>query len=248
MLNIAFCDTNQIFKDHSTGAQLLGQCLTELEQLQMHEYQGAKRQVQFLAGRLAAKKALQKSFSQGSLTDLDIEIRKQNLNKQSIRPNVWLKGIQNNSSLSISHSENIACAVSSSRQVGIDVEKISRRSSVFYEDVLTDAEFQCWQKMNQMQPHVADFLGTLYWTAKEAMSKCLGLGLSVPFDFFQVDFNSLSLIDSSINLEKWFLYNGEFIQGKVKHGGKQGMQLWSRLLTVPDGDQFVVTVSLENEL
>lgn len=243
MLNIAFCDANQIFKDHSTGAQLLGQCLTELEQLQMLEHQGAKRQVQFLAGRLAAKKALQKNFSQAELSHLDIEIRKENLNKQSLKPKVWLQGHQNTTDLSISHSHNIACAVSSSRQVGIDVEKINRRSPVFYEDVLTINEFKHWQGLYQVQPVAADMLGTLYWTAKESMSKCLGVGLSVPFNSFEIDLGSLNLMNETEKFEKWFLYHGDFGHGVVK----QRIQLWSRVLKVPGNDQFVVTVSMKSD-
>lgn len=270
MLNIAFCDTNQIFKDlfkvNGAGLQLLNQCLTELEQIQMGQYQGSVRQIQYLSGRLAAKKALQSTIEnklktklqnqqprwhqQTKYNNLDIEIRNQNLSKQSLKPQVWINGIPNSVGMSISHSGNIACAAASSRQVGIDIEKISSRSKYFYEDVLTASEFEHWftvqtdvQSENSV---VADVFGTIYWTAKEAMGKCLGVGLSVPFNSFAIQLAGLSemILAQPMILEKWFSYSGVFSSTSMM----QTMQIWSRLLSMPDGEKYIVTVCTFSDL
>ncbi len=262
MLNIAFCDTNQIFKDlfkvNGTGLQLLNQCLTELEQIQMGQYQGSVRQIQYLSGRLAAKKVIQNKLQNlqprwqqdKKYNNLDIEIRNHNLNKQSLKPQVWLNGVPSSVGMSISHSGNVACAAASSRQIGIDIEKINSRSKYFYEDVLTASEFEHWSSVQaEVQAEhsaKADVLGTIYWTAKEAMGKCLGVGLSVPFNSFAVQLAGLSVmfLAEPMILEKWFSYSGVFTSTSML----QTMQIWSRLLSMPDGEKFIVTVCTFSDL
>lgn len=90
----------------------------------------------------------------------------------------------------VSHSENcVAVGVSTKKPIGIDIECLDpdRRSGIVYE-VLSDLE------RDRLQRCSADEQWTQFvriWTAKEACSKALGLGLSLDFHTMEVQMEPL---------------------------------------------------------
>lgn len=94
--------------------------------------------------------------------------------------------------LSISHSGEFACATAlknGSSFVGVDIEKIEKRSATWAEDYFHESEISGDERIM-----------TFLWTVKEAVLKALGLGLSA------------DLLDVKTNLEKPF--RGEEISGE----------------------------------
>ena len=90
----------------------------------------------------------------------------------------------------VSHSENcVAVGVSTRDPIGIDIECVDpdRRSGIVYE-VLSEVERDRLQKFSADQQWT-EFVRI--WTAKEACSKTLGLGLSLDFQTMEVQTDPL---------------------------------------------------------
>lgn len=88
-------------------------------------------------------------------------------------------------SFNISHSgEWVVCAVDSN-QLGIDIEEMKRVDYKLIHDIATKDEFKHYQSTSNK-------LNTFYkiWTLKESYVKALGIGLSIPFDTININFNS----------------------------------------------------------
>jgi phosphopantetheine--protein transferase-like protein len=90
----------------------------------------------------------------------------------------------------VSHSENcVAVGVSVAGPIGVDIECLDsdRRTGVIYE-VLTESERVRLQKLpaDERWPEFVRI-----WTAKEACSKALGLGLSLDFQTMDVQIDPL---------------------------------------------------------
>jgi 4'-phosphopantetheinyl transferase len=105
----------------------------------------------------------------------------------------------------VSHSEScVAVGISTNGSIGIDVECLdpTRRAGIVYE-VLAESERDRLQKLpaDQQWP---DFVRI--WTAKEACSKALGLGLSLDFQTIEVQLDPLRvrLIDRPANVASVF--------------------------------------------
>ncbi len=79
----------------------------------------------------------------------------------------------------LSHSGAYTVLAVSDRSVGVDIELCSLRHISVAKAVYTEAEIQ-WMNENQEERF------TLLWTAKEAVSKALGLGLGLKFTDFEV--------------------------------------------------------------
>jgi phosphopantetheine--protein transferase-like protein len=90
----------------------------------------------------------------------------------------------------VSHSENcVAVAISSKEPIGIDIECLDpdRRTGIVYE-ILTEVERDRLRKLTADEQW-GQFVRI--WTAKEACSKALGLGLSLDFQVMEVQMNPL---------------------------------------------------------
>lgn len=124
-----------------------------------------KRRRDFLAGRIAAKRLLQKVA--GSFLDWEV------LNGPDGRPFVRLRGERFPCSISISHGPEAAgCALGWSRRVGLDIERIEPRDPAWL-----DIAFHSSERTPELER--SPELQTALWTLKEAVSKLLGTGLSV---------------------------------------------------------------------
>jgi 4'-phosphopantetheinyl transferase len=88
----------------------------------------------------------------------------------------------------LSHTDGlVACAVTAGREVGVDVEDMSRRevSASLARYCLSAAELAHWEGLSDGERREVFFD---YWTLKEAYIKARGLGLSVPLHDFSFRF------------------------------------------------------------
>lgn len=136
-----------------------------------------KRQIEFIAGRKACKKALSnfintETFSsnknyRGFRSYSDISILPSNTGSPVITfPELSKLNV------SISHSHGIAIAAVSKNPIGIDIEKINPKKISALKHMNPDIETQ------------DPTLLTVFWTLKEALSKALKTGIVKDFEFY----------------------------------------------------------------
>jgi phosphopantetheinyl transferase len=126
-----------------------------------------KRQRDWLAGRIAAKRAVQKHLG---LPFPMIEIRVED----SGRPIVANQDLY----LSITHSSDVAAAIASPAPIGLDLERIEPRDPSFENLVLTPAD---QPRLEGLAGPARDEALTLLWCEKESYAKLEGNGLRIPF-------------------------------------------------------------------
>lgn len=92
----------------------------------------------------------------------------------------------------ISHSGTlVACALSETCQLGIDLEQVTKIDFGPYQDYMSKQE---WEKIHLAKNPHREFL--TYWTQKEAITKADGKGLSIPLNELKV-MNSKTKIDQT---------------------------------------------------
>jgi 4'-phosphopantetheinyl transferase len=141
-----------------------------------------KRRSDWLLGRYAAKRVVARLLAEGSGIEMPLDAF-DILAEPSGAPFVRLPedGIAS-PGVTISHSEGRAfCAAwetgDGGASVGVDLEKISTRSSALVRDFFRPEEIAAWEAL---PPGGArDALATAIWSAKEAVLKALRLGLAV---------------------------------------------------------------------
>jgi len=137
-----------------------------------------KRRREWLAGRRAAKEAVLAALSHEGFPDTPdgLEI----LTKSGGEPYVIINGTtRSDMAISISHSNEVALAAvgrSPIIGVGIDVEVVEDRASSFLRTAFTPSERTIFQLIS---PDLMAFCSTSLYTMKEAVTKALGIGLSV---------------------------------------------------------------------
>ncbi|MDP6155571.1 MAG: 4'-phosphopantetheinyl transferase superfamily protein [Candidatus Thermoplasmatota archaeon] len=133
-----------------------------------------KRKKEWMAGREAAKEAVRKFLLPYTPEGLEI------LTKPGGEPFVKINGkSQNDIRVSISHSNEVAIAAVGRKPIvglGIDAEVVEERPSSFLRTAFTPAERRIFQKPSG--DHTA-LISTSLYTMKEAVTKALGIGLSV---------------------------------------------------------------------
>ncbi|MBI2069647.1 MAG: 4'-phosphopantetheinyl transferase superfamily protein [Elusimicrobia bacterium] len=148
--------------------------LTPKENRMLMGFKIRKRQAEWLAGRMAAKRALVEALGSlgHSVKPQDIEV----LPDSSGRPlwsltNADASAVPVAAACSLSHSGEwaIACASIASRRLGIDIEKIEDRHPAWFEEAFHPAERAGIISIEA----AADC-----WAQKEALLKFLGLGLN----------------------------------------------------------------------
>jgi phosphopantetheinyl transferase len=145
--------------------------LTELEREVFERLSVDKRRKEWLAGRIAGKRAVQKQLG---LPFFAIEIRVE----ESGRPLIFVAGAKHALHLSITHSSDVAAAIASRVPIGFDLERIEARDRSFEELVLTDRDRE---RLDGLTGPRRDEWLTLLWCEKEAYAKLAGEGLRIPF-------------------------------------------------------------------
>ncbi|MHA1985170.1 MAG: SDR family NAD(P)-dependent oxidoreductase [Promethearchaeota archaeon] len=163
---------------YQTDPTFLETYLTENEINASKRFRNEKRKLEYFSGIITAKECYMRHSADG-ISYQDIEIQKDEKGKPFYYSNKDKQELPTN--LSISHSHEFSVAMKSKNQVGIDLEIIESRSPSFYKEVFTESERELISEN--------DKLGTLYWTAKEAISKAIGEGFHVNFRDVELRYN-----------------------------------------------------------
>jgi len=155
--------------------------LTPFENARLARFKVPKRRDDWLLGRFTVKGLIQKAVEAvllRTLTPDAFEIVAESSGAPFAR---LVSGERLPLSISISHSHGTAfCAVMPSPlpggTIGADLELIEPRSERFVRDFFTPAETAAWK---ESLPAEQALLANSIWSAKEAVLKALGLGLTV---------------------------------------------------------------------
>lgn len=155
--------------------------LSPLERDLLEQARGPKRRREWLLGRLAAKRLVQRELARA--TGAFVPARAISIERAADgAPVVRCQGngaCAERWSLSLSHRAGFAwCALATApgTRIGVDVELIEQRSPAFATDYFTAEEQQA---AAVAPPERRDELWTAMWSAKESALKVLRLGLSV---------------------------------------------------------------------
>jgi phosphopantetheinyl transferase len=152
--------------------------LHDKEQAYFDTLQYPKRQHSYLLGRYCAKQAVSSYLQNESMTSTLIE------NGVFHQPIVY-HSHPTDVQVSISHTDSlgIALAFPAPHPMGIDVEIMNEANAATIQTQLTLAEQQKASQFLTNQP----LFFTLLWTVKEALSKALKCGLTIPLEILEVE-------------------------------------------------------------
>lgn len=143
-----------------------------------------RRQESYLVGRYVCKQVLSHYLGEGCLTD--IEIAQGVFGQPIVRyPSAETPAI------TLSHSDKFAVAMAFSEvaPIAVDIEIVEQSRVQAIQSVLTEKELA----LTRSGMGTEDTVCTLLWTAKEALSKAIRCGLTVPFTVFEIDTGCLTL-------------------------------------------------------
>ena len=188
MVNVTICNANSALQNLS---QLEAQ-LSLREQHCLQKFSIAQRKQSFLLGRHAARLALEPYFPK--IAPFQIEIMNSSEPLSRGMPQVFLPGeTEPTGHLSITHRDDWAAACFHPKQpIGIDLELVETRDPSFQEDHFTRSEKELiclLMKENDCAQAIS-----VLWSAKEAMSKALGKGLSLSTLQMESSLDSPSLL------------------------------------------------------
>lgn len=151
------------------------QILHELERTVYAQYKTDKRKHSFLLGRYSAKLALKEPLAMETLAKIHIE--------NGVFQHPVVKNNATDFRVSISHGDKLGASLAYPEQhpMAIDVEQIQAESSIAIQDNLTKNELNLIEKSNS----TLDFIFRL-WSAKEALSKIMKTGLTIPLEFYEI--------------------------------------------------------------
>jgi 4'-phosphopantetheinyl transferase len=135
------------------------------------------RQTSFLLGRHAAKQVLTAFFGEPDPTLIEIGTG------TFCQPLVKYRSIEN-PELTIAHCQDAAVAIACQpgHPVGVDLEYLDPSRSQVLEGQFTKPELQLLEPLRE-RSEISLFI---LWTAREALSKALKCGLTVPFEVLEV--------------------------------------------------------------
>lgn len=141
-----------------------------------------KRVKSYLLGRYAAKLAVGAITGEEKLERILIQ---QGIFNQPIVTYPAMQNIQ----VSITHSDDLAAAVAfpEACPVGIDLERISLNQAGVLETQITELEKELIGHLVRAGLYSNVEVLTLFWTAKEALSKVLKTGLTTPFSIYEIN-------------------------------------------------------------
>ena len=230
--SISFIDISSIKKRlDKLGENAYRKFLTEWEDSYVNGIKIPKRKLDFLAGRMAGKRAVRRHLAKSngrqaanSFMFHDIEIKR----TVTGRPLVFVKdGSSNNGSsdflVSISHTNGVAaslvCNKNDSKGIGIDIEKIEKRDDSLLDVAFTTNEIRRLKQIAMKENGKADskFVEEISraWSIKEAVLKSMGVGVNI--DLKDIEILEMGSFKPIINLkggaqERYNLLEGEDIQ------------------------------------
>lgn len=170
--SLGFClshlSFDQLFKTYD-------QFLHKEEKAYFMRLQYSKRKHSYLLGRYCAKHAISKYNKCNDFTEIWIE--------NGIFHHPVVMQVPNiNTQVSISHTEGIgaALAFSETYPMGIDIETMSSKKADIIRPHLSSSEVS----LNMFETIEAQFI--FLWTAKEALSKVLKCGLTIPLELLEI--------------------------------------------------------------
>ncbi len=186
-----------------------------------------KRRKEWIAGVIAIKLALRKMNPDIQLSKIKIEKNEQGkpfiiLNKKPL-------------SLSITHSNGFAVGiVDPNNNTGIDLEIKVKRDDSFVEELISSKEKEL---INNQQLEITEELLTKIWTAKEAASKVLGIGLNI--DLHDLIISKIKDKEITIKIDpiKIPSKDKQFLKNQLK--GKSHLELKAR---IDQNDEFVAAI------
>ncbi len=153
---------------------------TDLSQKEYDEFRShrtPKRAQEWLAGRLAVKKAVGRLMEKSGVPSAalaSIYVHQDDLGKPKVETSDTRS--KNQLEISLSHSNGFVAAAASYhasfKGIGIDVEKVRPRSKAWVEDYFTDEEKRAAESSRDKWAYL-----TAIWSLKEASLKALGIGL-----------------------------------------------------------------------
>ena len=216
-------------KQLKENQESLNSILHQKEINKYHSFTVEKRKDEWLAGVYAAKKAIQNFVLNAPLNSIWVE------KDEFGKPKAFVEKRKKPFFVSITHSNGYAVALSSeSKNIGIDLEIIEQRSDSIIDELLNKNEQLLVS--NKKQQEIKKELITRIWTAKEAASKVLGVGLNI--DLHDLEISKINntkitlIIDQSKIPEK---INKEF----SKKSKENNIQLTA---SIAENDEFVAAV------
>ncbi|QNU66866.1 4'-phosphopantetheinyl transferase superfamily protein [Ruminiclostridium herbifermentans] len=158
---------------------------SEVERSIINKYENPKKRIQWMAGRYAGKMAIKKLMLKTDSSEIaNIDVTKVSI-KNGANSAPFIEGYPH-LNISISHSYPYCVALVSKNKIGVDIEKTMTIVQPMLKFYYTTNEINEINKLsNNNDNNEADFLATLYWTRKEAISKLQKVGMNL--DFRKID-------------------------------------------------------------
>ena len=191
--------TQYIDREISKENSNISEALSEREIEIYNSIKFDKRKRDWLAGRLAAKKAFidyckkNTGFKNTNITVLN------NCNKA---PYIFEYPELD---ISITHSNDLAIAAISNSLIGIDLEKISSGNPLIIKYFFSENESNLLKKESLHNDKVSESIIRI-WTRKEAVAKYLKLGMKINFKLLDTVNNFISFDRDSEKLVRIFSY------------------------------------------
>ncbi len=160
---------------------------SEVERTIISSHDNPKKRIQWMAGRYAGKIAIKKLIAKGNNSDsANIDTTKISI-KNGLNSAPFIEGYPQ-LNISISHSYPYCLTLVSKHRIGVDIENtisIVEPMLKIYYTINEINEINKVSQLNNNDKREADFLATLYWTRKEAISKLQKEGMKM--DFSKID-------------------------------------------------------------
>lgn len=171
---MGFCNV-----DHDRLFETRSHYLHAKELEHYHEIEADLLRRSYLRGRYISKEALARYFSEQDFREFNI------INGVFNQPIVEYKEGHNRIGVSISHNEEygIGIAFSERTPMAVDIERCSLSQKEIIKSQITAEE----RAMAADVPWQSTIAYTMLWTVKEAISKVIKTGLTIPLDILRVE-------------------------------------------------------------
>ncbi|MEL6537899.1 MAG: 4'-phosphopantetheinyl transferase superfamily protein [Bacteroidota bacterium] len=170
---LGFCNV-----DHDRLLQTKNMYLHGHEQERYESIEAEAHKRSYLRGRYISKEVLGAYFEESELTQFNI------VNGIFNQPIVEYKLGHNRTGVSISHNEEYGIGVAFSEEIpmAVDIERCSLSQKEIIKSQITNDE----REMAADMPWQSTIAYTVLWTVKEAISKVIKTGLTIPLDVLKV--------------------------------------------------------------